>query len=113
MNLTGAGDHPAFVKAFNKLAAFVTEGSHVTGKGPSDLGQKPLGAPEPDWVSFHAFCCLIVLMGHRMGADMSEDWKAIQDSLGRKSLGFRLAVYWGAARFVAGLGLKWVLNRAR
>ena len=43
--LTGAGDHPAFVKAFNKLAAFVTEGSHVSGKGPSDLGQQKPGAP--------------------------------------------------------------------
>lgn len=75
--------------------------------------QKPLGAQEPDWVCFHAFCCLIVLMGRRMGADMSEDWKAIQESLNQKSLGFRLAVYWGAARFVSGLGLKWVLNRLR
>lgn len=45
MNLTGAGDHPAFVRAFNKLASFVTEGSHVTGAGPSALGQKPPGAP--------------------------------------------------------------------
>ena len=43
MNLTGAGDHPAFIKAFNKLAAFVTEGSHVAGKGPSDLGQQKPG----------------------------------------------------------------------
>jgi len=43
MNLTGAGDHPAFVKAFNKLAAFVTEGSHVTGGGPSPAGQQKPG----------------------------------------------------------------------
>jgi hypothetical protein len=49
MNLTGAGDHPAFVRAFNKLAAFVTEGSHVTGKGPSELGQvKPGTGSKPD-----------------------------------------------------------------
>ncbi len=49
MNLTGAGDHPAFVKAFNKLAAFVTEGSHVTGGGPSALGQaKPGTNTKPD-----------------------------------------------------------------
>jgi hypothetical protein len=39
MNLTGAGDHPAFIKAFNRLAAYVTEGSHVAGKGPSVEGQ--------------------------------------------------------------------------
>jgi hypothetical protein len=49
MNLTGAGDHPAFVKAFNKLAAFVTEGSHVAGKGPSAEGQvKPGTSTRPD-----------------------------------------------------------------
>jgi antitoxin component of RelBE/YafQ-DinJ toxin-antitoxin module len=47
MNLTGAGDHPAFVKAFNKLAAFVTEGSHVAGAGPSPDGQKKPGTPAP------------------------------------------------------------------
>jgi hypothetical protein len=39
MNLTGAGDHPAIVKAMWKLAQFVTEGTHVSGKGPSELGQ--------------------------------------------------------------------------
>jgi len=49
MNLTGAGDHPAFVRAFNKLAAFVTEGSHVNGKGPSELGQtRPGTTTKPD-----------------------------------------------------------------
>jgi hypothetical protein len=45
MNLTGAGDHPAFVKAFNRLAAYVTEGSHVAGGGPSTFGQTKPGAP--------------------------------------------------------------------
>jgi hypothetical protein len=39
MNLTGAGDHPAIVKAMWKLAQFVTEGTHVSGKGPSEHGQ--------------------------------------------------------------------------
>ncbi len=44
MNYTGVGDHPAFVKAFNKLAAFVTEGSHVAGGNPSPAGQIKPGA---------------------------------------------------------------------
>jgi hypothetical protein len=39
MNLTGAGDHPAFVKALWKLSSFVTEGKHVAGSGPSPHGQ--------------------------------------------------------------------------
>ena len=52
MNLTGAGDHPAFVKAFNKLAAFVTEGAPVTGKNPSPEGQvKPGTQARPDVAS--------------------------------------------------------------
>lgn len=44
MNLTGAGDHPAFVKAFYKLAQSVVEGHHVSGKGPSPHGQTQTGA---------------------------------------------------------------------
>lgn len=46
MNLTGAGDHPAFVKAFYKLALSVVEGSHVSGKGPSPHGQTSSGTNE-------------------------------------------------------------------
>lgn len=43
MDLTGAGDNPAFVRTFLKLADFVTEGKHVTGKGPSIAGQREPG----------------------------------------------------------------------
>lgn len=43
MDLTGAGDHPAFIKAMWKLASFVTEGSHVAGAKPSPHGQTPPG----------------------------------------------------------------------
>jgi hypothetical protein len=39
MDLTGAGDHPAFVKAMWKLSQFVVEGKPVTGRGPSPAGQ--------------------------------------------------------------------------
>lgn len=44
MNLTGAGDNLAFIKVFNKLATMVTEGSHVTGGGPSAHGQRAPGS---------------------------------------------------------------------
>lgn len=47
MNLTGAGDHPAIVKAMWKLAQFVTEGRHVAGAGPSPDGQKKPNTPPP------------------------------------------------------------------
>jgi hypothetical protein len=39
MDLTGAGDNPAFVKGFWKLAQHVIEGKPVSGKSPSPLGQ--------------------------------------------------------------------------
>lgn len=39
MDLTGAGDHPAFVKAFYYLAQKAVEGKHVSGKGPTDQGK--------------------------------------------------------------------------
>ena len=39
MDYTGAGNNPAFIKAFWKLASKVTEGGHVSGNGPSPAGQ--------------------------------------------------------------------------
>src|SRR5258705_2688479 len=43
MDLTGAGDNPAFIKVLNKLSSFVTEGRHVTGAQPSKFGQSAPG----------------------------------------------------------------------
>jgi len=39
MDYTGAGNNPAFIKAFYKLSQMVTEGRHVSGNGPSPAGQ--------------------------------------------------------------------------
>jgi len=39
MDFTGAGNNPAFIKTFWKLAQMVTEGQHVSGRGPSPFGQ--------------------------------------------------------------------------
>lgn len=47
MDYTGAGNNPAFIKAFFKLASLVTEGSHVAGNGPSELGQRAPDAAPP------------------------------------------------------------------
>lgn len=44
MDFTGAGNNPAFIKAFYKLAQRVTEGGHVQGRGPSEAGQSKPGA---------------------------------------------------------------------
>lgn len=43
LDLTGAGDHPAVVRAFYEFAKLVNEGSHVSGKGPSAHGQDSSG----------------------------------------------------------------------
>lgn len=43
MDLTGAGNHPAFVKLFHRLAQRVIEPGHVSGTGPSPLGQGARG----------------------------------------------------------------------
>jgi hypothetical protein len=47
MNLTGVGDHPAFVKAMWKLSSFVTEGKHVSGTNPSPHGQNDPSKAKP------------------------------------------------------------------
>ena len=48
MNLTGAGDHPAVVKAFYTLAKSINEGQHVSGGTPSTEGQiRPGTAAKP------------------------------------------------------------------
>jgi hypothetical protein len=44
MDLTGAGDHPAFVKAMWRLSQAISEGRPVTGKGPSPEGQRAPGS---------------------------------------------------------------------
>jgi hypothetical protein len=43
MDYTGAGNNPAFIRAFWKLAQMVTEGGHVAGSGPSPQGQRRQG----------------------------------------------------------------------
>lgn len=39
MDLTGAGDHPAFIQVMYRLAQKLGEGSPITGRGPSPHGQ--------------------------------------------------------------------------
>lgn len=43
MNLTGAGDHPAVIKAMNYFAELVNEGTPVRGDAPSPHGQSRTG----------------------------------------------------------------------
>lgn len=43
VNFTGAGDHPAVVKALYEISKLVNEGSHVAGAGPSEHGQNRNG----------------------------------------------------------------------
>ena len=43
MDLTGAGNHQAFIRVLDYFAQRMTEGTHVAGKGPSELGQSKTG----------------------------------------------------------------------
>jgi hypothetical protein len=47
LDLTGAGDHPAVVKALYEMSKLVNEGTHVSGRGPSAEGQTPAGKIAP------------------------------------------------------------------
>lgn len=44
MDLTGVGNHPAFIRVLNYAAERLGEGSHVAGNGPSEGGQSAPGA---------------------------------------------------------------------
>jgi hypothetical protein len=44
MDLTGAGDNPAFIKAFYNFAQRIGEGTSVRGSNPSSFGQRAPGA---------------------------------------------------------------------
>ena len=43
MDMTGAGDHPAVIKAIHAFASLIGEGTHVSGGGPSPDGQSKTG----------------------------------------------------------------------
>jgi hypothetical protein len=47
MDLTGVGNHSAFIRVLDRFAQKVTEGTHVAGNGPSKDGQsaRPAAAP--------------------------------------------------------------------
>lgn len=48
MDLTGAGDNPAFIRAFWKMSQRMIEGKPTSGGGPSPLGQNKTGTiPKP------------------------------------------------------------------
>lgn len=47
MDLTGVGNHQAFIRVLDRLAQRVTEGSHVAGNGPSKAGQSRPGDGPP------------------------------------------------------------------
>jgi hypothetical protein len=44
MDITGVGNHPAFIRLMDHFAKQLTEGTHVAGNGPSRHGQSAPGA---------------------------------------------------------------------
>lgn len=47
MDVTGVGDHPAFVEAFYEFSKRFSEGTSVQGKGPAKEGQAAPSGPPP------------------------------------------------------------------
>jgi hypothetical protein len=45
MDITGVGNHPAFIRMLDHFAKQLTEGTHVAGNGPSKHGQSAPNAP--------------------------------------------------------------------
>jgi hypothetical protein len=43
MDITGVGNHPAFIRLMDHFAKQLTEGTHVAGNGPSEGGQRRPG----------------------------------------------------------------------
>jgi glycosyltransferase involved in cell wall biosynthesis len=56
--------------------------------------RKPGHSPQINWADYHAFVMTLVLLGRKLGGDMSEEHEAIRDSLAVKGAGFRLKVYY-------------------
>jgi hypothetical protein len=47
MDISGIGNHPAFIRVLSKFAERLTEGSHVAGNGPAKAGQSEPNRPPP------------------------------------------------------------------
>ena len=66
---------------------------------------------DPDWIRYRSQCLLLVLLGRRMGADMSEETNAIRASMKDMGMADRLRVYSGLGLRVGGLAMQFVRNR--
>lgn len=62
--------------------------------------RRPGVSAEVNWVEYHAFTVIIVLIGKRMGAKMDEEIKAIKASLRERSFIFKLRVLMSVSRRV-------------
>ncbi len=50
-------------------------------------------APEINWADYHAFVMTLILLGRKLGGDMTEEADAVRASLRQNSFGFRAKVY--------------------
>ena len=66
-----------------------------------------------DWIKYHGFCILMVLMGKKVGGDMSEEIAAIKASLRLRGMVFTLKVALDALRRLVGTALQVIQNRFR
>lgn len=67
--------------------------------------RKPGHSPQVSWTDYHAFVMTLILLGRKLGADMSEEAKAVRESLASQGLAFRTAV---GAKFLRQLWLNFL-----
>jgi glycosyltransferase involved in cell wall biosynthesis len=54
--------------------------------------QRPDHQPKINWVSYHAFCVILILMGKKVGGSLTEETVSLKASLRERGIGFTLAV---------------------
>jgi glycosyltransferase involved in cell wall biosynthesis len=68
--------------------------------------KRPGVSAEVNWIEYHAFTVIIILIGKRMGAKMAEEISALKESLRKRTLAFQLRVWWSVSvRMVQGVCL--------
>lgn len=55
--------------------------------------RRPGHEPVVSWTDYHAFVMTLILLGRKLGGDMSEETEAVKASLRSRAVGFRVAVY--------------------
>jgi glycosyltransferase involved in cell wall biosynthesis len=65
------------------------------------LYRRPDHQPQINWVNYHAFCIILILMGRRMGGTLAEESAMLKQSLRERGIGFTIVVLFDVAKRLA------------